>query len=122
MIDKILHVIERDDLSTKDRRREKLHKRAFLCAILRKQEYPLSFIGKLFNRNHATVIHSIKNYIHWSKTNDPLFLEDVQDYKVLLDYYEKYIPEKRDIMDDILRCKDMSMLKVIKRRVENGRY
>ena len=61
MIDKILHVIERDDLSTKDRRREKLHKRAFLCAILRKQEYPLSFIGKLFNRNHATILHAYKS-------------------------------------------------------------
>lgn len=122
MIDKILHVIERDNLATKDRGREKIHKRAFLCAILREQKYPLNYIGKLFNRNHATVIHSIKNYLHWSEIDDPLFLEDIQDYKVFLNYYDKYIPEKRDIMDDVIRCTDMAMLNVIKRRIQNERY
>mgnify|MGYP003108870468 FL=1 len=122
MIDKILHVIERDNLATKDRSRDKLHKRAFLCAILREQKYPFNYIGKLLNRDHSTVIHSIKNYLHWSATEDPLFMEDVQDYKVFLDYYDKYIPEKRDIMDDVMRCTDMAMLKVIKRRIHNERY
>tara|TARA_B100001094_G_scaffold333118_1_gene408731 strand:+ start:3080 stop:3448 length:369 start_codon:yes stop_codon:yes gene_type:complete len=122
MIDKILHVIERDGLDKKHRYREKVHKRAFLCAILRDEQYPLNYIGSLFNRTHATVIHAINNYHQWMKIQDPLFLEDIEDYKVFLDYYDKYIPPKRDIMDDIRRCQDMSMLKVIKRRIENGRY
>tara|TARA_R100001510_G_C7566686_1_gene144711 strand:- start:250 stop:618 length:369 start_codon:yes stop_codon:yes gene_type:complete len=122
MIDKILHVIERDGLKKKDRHREMVHKRAFLFAILREEKYPLNYIGKLFNLHHATVIHGIKNYHQWMKIKDPTFLEDVQDYMVFLDYYDKYIPPKRDIMDDVMRCQDLIMLNVIKKRIQNGRY
>ena len=122
MIESILNLIKEDNLVSRSRKRELVHKRIYLYVILRKNGYTLKEIGDLFQRSHATVIHGINNYKTFKKTGDSLFEADTVPYRTLLEGYN--IPEgfKRDIFEDIKSCKQLRDIEAIKRRIANGNY
>ena len=123
MIDTILEFIERDKLASKSRLRELNHKRVYLYAFLRSNGYKLQEIGNMFNRDHATIIHGIKNYKLFKESKDPLFDADVFEYRNTLDNrYNHSINLKRDIFEDLKSCNQFRDIEVIKRRIENGMY
>jgi chromosomal replication initiation ATPase DnaA len=68
-IERVMQVIEKDGLITKSRYRTFLDRRSYLYAMLNKNGMSLVEIGRLFNKNHATIINGIKKLTHDSKTN-----------------------------------------------------
>jgi len=60
----------RHSLDKPDRSRPKNYKRIIVANVLRREGYTLTEIGKLFKRNHATVINMEKNYAVLSNYSD----------------------------------------------------
>jgi hypothetical protein len=85
MEEKIIEIIAQElgvDITQDCRKREIIEARALYFYIIKKL-YPkmsLQRIGDNLNKNHATVIHSLKNY----------------------PYYEKYNPKLEDVKNNIL--------------------
>jgi len=65
-------IIKKYDLDTKNRSQIKCYQRYFLYKYLRNNGFTLEEIGKLFNRNHDTVIHGINTFCNllYSKNKD----------------------------------------------------
>lgn len=66
MKDRVKEYLTARGLDKPDRHREKNYQRIILAAILRDQGLPLSTIGKMMKRHHATIINMMKNY-EWLK-------------------------------------------------------
>jgi hypothetical protein len=61
-IENVKEVIERYKLATPNRARPLIYMRAILYTKLRDNKWTLQQIGKLFNKDHATVLHGLKCY------------------------------------------------------------
>lgn len=121
-IEKIIELIERDDLASKDRYRDLIYKRSFLYAVLKENGWHLSKIGKLFNRNHATVINALKVYEQFYK-HDKLYDSTIKHYvKELLDEEVEIDEDKPSIYQDIMNCHNTTELMLIKQRILAGKY
>ena len=66
MKDRVKEYLKARGLDKADRHREKNYQRIVLAAILREEGMPLSSIGKIMKRHHATIINMMKNY-EWLK-------------------------------------------------------
>lgn len=73
------------DIIDKKREKEYVYGRHFYCAYV-KEHYvtTLTSIGKTLNRNHATVIHSIREHENLLKAND-------YEYLKLVEHINKYL-------------------------------
>ena len=60
MIDKIKQLIKEHKLDTNSRARSKTYQRAYLYSLLKEEGLNLSQIGRMFNRDHASVIYALK--------------------------------------------------------------
>ena len=118
--DKIKELIKRDKLNSKNRMHEYVYKRAYLMNELRSSGMHLIEIGKMFNRDHATVIHNLRTHEWMTSTNDKLYAECVDEYRFLLDQVDR--ESARDLVTDILKCKSYVTLKIIKSRIKRGVY
>ena len=118
--DKIQELIKRDRLSAKDRTHELVYRRAFLMRELRSTGMTLKEIGKMFKRDHATVLHSLRTHEWMTSTNDKLYLECICEYQFLLDHVDRELA--RDLTTDILKCNSYATLKIIKSRIKRGVY
>ena len=118
--DKIQELIKRDRLSAKDRTHELVYRRAFLMRELRSTGMTLKEIGKMFKRDHATVLHSLRTHEWMTSTNDKLYLECIAEYQFLLDHVDR--ESARDLTIDILKCNSYATLKIIKSRIKRGVY
>lgn len=90
-------------LTTSSRKRELTYKRAYLFNVLKSEGLSLTEIGKIFNRDHATIINGIKIFELFKEdeyfnavtkeeqTMFPLF-KDVAEYKIELELlmYENF--------------------------------
>jgi len=57
------HGVDEKDFKSSSRVRDLVDLRSVYCAVVKDLgDYTLSDIGKSINRNHATVIHAVKNY------------------------------------------------------------
>ena len=131
-IDKVKEVIEKDGLITKSRYRTFLDRRSYLYAMLNKNGMSLVEIGRLFNKNHATIINGIKKHHAYTRYKDELYLHNVKEYreifyepkKINVDLIEK--DEKKyngsQLITDILECKNTTELQDIKRKLLNEEY
>lgn len=59
---KITELIERYELNTSSRKREKVYIRSVLYHFLRSNKMTLDRIGKMFGKNHATILHGLECY------------------------------------------------------------
>lgn len=59
---KITELIERYELNTSSRKREKVYIRSVLYHFLRSNKMTLDRIGKMFSKNHATILHGLECY------------------------------------------------------------
>lgn len=131
-IDKVKEVIAKDGLITKSRYRTFLDRRSYLYAMLNKNGMSLVEIGRLFNKNHATIINGIKKHHAYTRFKDELYLHNVKEYreifyepkKINVDLIEK--DEKKyngsQLITDILECKNTTELQDIKRKLLNEEY
>ncbi len=121
-IEKVKELIQRDNLDSKDRHRDLIYKRSYLYSILRDEGWHLSKIGRLFNRNHATVINALNlhdNYFGKDKIYDRM----IKEY---LTIFGKQITDidydKPTIYQDIMDCHNTTALGIIKQRIKDGYY
>ena len=131
-IERVMQVIERDGLICNSRYRSYLDKRSFIYAMLHKDGYSLVEIGKIFKKNHATIINGIKKHHAYQRFKDELYLHNVKEYreifyepkKIHVDLIEK--DEKKyngtQLISDILECKNTTELQGIKRKLLNEEY
>ncbi len=121
MEDLIKKVIEKDGLKKRNREQHIVHRRIFLFNLLRENGYTYAYIARLFNMNHATVLHGIKRYKELLSLNDVRLQVDteryVQKFKDIEAAVIKYNLEK-----DVRKATTITDLDIIKRRLNNNMY
>ena len=118
-IEQIKELIAKDGLLTKSRNRDIVDRRSYLYYKLKEEGYSLTNIGKLFDKNHATIINGIKKHEFYTMHNDYSYSRNIKHYIELLD--DSYI-KPRSLKDDILRCTNTTELKLIQERIIMGKY
>ena len=119
LIQQIKELIIQDELATKSRQRGRIYKRSYLYAILREEGWNLSDIGKLFNRNHATVINALKIHDgYYGK--DKIYMRYIKQFD---DIFKPAVEVPKDsIFQDIMNCHNTTQLRLIKEKIVNGWY
>lgn len=82
-MDRVKKYIVEEQLDLKSRKREKVYPRWYLFKYLREhyKTMSLEWIGNHFNKDHATVIHGLRNYQLFE--NDELFLKHTEAVRML---------------------------------------
>ena len=70
---KVLDIINDYELIKQDRKANKIYQRSYLYHYLYSKGMTLQEIGKLFKRNHATVLNGLKVYKQMMETNNKGF-------------------------------------------------
>ena len=121
LIERIHEIIETENLRQRTKKPNKVHRRWFIFAYLRKNNYVLREIAELFNMNHATIIHGIRQAQLFEQVKDEMFLIDTLD--LFQEFKNKTIKIKdRDLIQDIMESKNLHDLTKIKRRLQNNVY
>jgi len=76
-----------------------IHRHAFAVACLENTVLPMKQIGKILNRDHATVIHSRKNH-KWNLINDKTY---ARVYNLFTSEIEKTCERYDDQLQELLR-------------------
>jgi len=118
-VEKVNQLIQQDELHLADRYRDKVYKRAYLYSILREEGWHLAKIGRLFKRNHATVINALK--VH------DAFYDHDKIYMRHIKYYDQIFRpvvhvQKDSIFDDVMNCHNTTQLRMIKEKILANRY
>jgi hypothetical protein len=119
IIQQVKDLIQIDRLDSKDRYRDMVYKRSYLYAILRDEGWHLSKIGRLFNRNHATIINALKVHDAFYG-RDKIYMRNVKHYDLI---FRPIIEVQKDtIYDDVMNCHNTTALKIIKDKIMAGAY
>jgi hypothetical protein len=119
IIQQVKELIQIDRLESKDRYRDMVYKRSYLYAILRDEGWHLSKIGRLFNRNHATIINALKVHDAFYG-RDKIYMRNVKHYDLI---FRPIIEVQKDtIYDDVMNCHNTTALKIIKDKIMAGGY
>lgn len=119
-VNNAIRVIEQFELKSNSRKRDKVYQRAFLMAKLRQMGCTLDYIGGLFGKNHATVLHNIENHKYFTKTADLEYRLSIAPVK---ETYKNMNAEiQANIFDDVLTANDYEDLLTIKEKIHNGMY
>lgn len=121
LIERIHEIIKTENLRERTKKPKKVHRRWFIFAYLRKNNYVLREIAELFQMNHATIIHGIKQAKLFEQVKEKMYLMDTQD--LFQEFNNKKIKIKeRNLLKDIMQSKNLYDLTKIKRRLENNVY
>ena len=119
MTEKIERYIIDNQLNNCGRYRELVYKKMYLSSLLRKNGYTFSRIGKLFNKEHSTVLYWMKSHENFIETKDKLY----KDYiKAEVNLFEPSVEIRRDLIKDVLECNNTTQLSMIKNRILKGEY
>lgn len=122
MIDKINKLIQEYDLASKSHKRDKVYLRSYLYSILREDGWIMSDIGKLFNRDHATVINGLKIYEAYYK-KDKVYMRFVRKLEEIFNpTIDDIMVGKDTIFHDIMNCHNTTELRLIKEKIVSGWY
>ena len=121
MFERIKEIIEKEKLNKKCRKRNLIHRRAYLFNLMRKHGVYFREIGEMFNLHHSTVLHGDKMAELHAKNNDQLYLLDTLDLQQEFGNIEIKI-EKRNLIQDIYTCKTMNELSIIQARLNKNQY
>ncbi len=119
IIQQVKELIQKEELATKDRHRDLIYKRSYLYAMLRDEGWHLSKIGRLFNRNHATVINGLKLHDAFYG-HDKVYMRHVKNYDQI--FRTVVNVQKDSIFDDVMNCHNTTQLKMIKDKIVAGGY
>ena len=110
---KVLDLIHKHELMKQDRKAMKVYQRAYLYHYLYSKGMTLQEIGRLFKRNHATVMNGLKVYRHMMDTNNKGFefavikianelkLDNIFEDPLVLDIHEALS------LDDPKKCRNI---------------
>ncbi len=121
LIDKVVYKIRKDKLKHKSRKREFINKRMYLYYLLKEHDYSYTDIGKLFNKNHATIIHGCRQYRDLKNSKDVGLMNDLVEYYSFFEPYELKNIEFR-IADDVGSANSLRELLRIKNRLKRELY
>jgi hypothetical protein len=121
LIKRIHEIIEIENLRERTKKPTKVHRRWFIFAYLRKNNFILREIAELFNMNHATIIHGITQAALFERVKDEMYLIDT------IDLFEEFNNttikiKERNLIDDIMEGKNYHDLAKIKKRLQNNVY
>lgn len=120
-IEQVKEYIESEGLNGRSREQFYVFRRHYLCyALYRTQELTLSEIGKIFNRDHSTVLHSIRK--HEELKNDKLYQKKIESCIQLMSEPLTFSRQKRNIFEDIAKATNYEKLRRIRRWLNEGRY
>lgn len=83
----IISLIAKYDLANTRRKEEEVYKRYYIYYMLSRIGMGSSAIAREFKKDHASVIHGIKQHKKWYKLNDQRYLNAI---KILVDEVEMY--------------------------------
>ena len=123
VVEKVKELIEKDNLISNNRSRGMIYKRAYLYHILRIEGLTLTDSGKLFNRDHATVINALKTHDNYYK-RDKIYDKIVDEYEqIFYPVVKVHVEIPQDsIFEDIMNCHNSTSLKMIKDKIMAGGY
>lgn len=114
-IDEIKQVIIDEGLDKPNRQRDKVYRRFYLAHLLRREKLMLREIGEIFNKTHATIIHSLESHKHWHRVKDEQYLN------CTLDLRERF-PIKITLRQEILKVNNMRELTDLKKKINKFVY
>jgi hypothetical protein len=121
LIERIHEIIETENLRERTKKPNKVHRRWFIFAYLRKNNFIYREIAELFQMNHATIIYGITQAELFEDIKDEMYLIDTKD--LFEEFKNKKIKLKeRNLIQDIIESKNLYDLTKIKRRLENNVY
>jgi hypothetical protein len=118
-------LIKEEELDKPCRNREKLFRRYFVIWFLRENRISLIRIGKMLNKHHATVLHSIEQHERMMKpkTGDDYYKEITKDlHERFLNGYLLNEDNHGDIFQDVMMASSYYHLMMIKKRIQKGYY
>lgn len=119
-VNNAIKVIEHYNLKSKSRKRDFVYKRAYMMAKLKQLGCTFKYVGDLFEKDHATVLHHVRNHNYFISKGDleyRLAIQDVREsYKILNDQIQS------NIFADVLEAKDFEDLLMIKEKIHKGFY
>ena len=128
IIQQVEELILKDNLSSKSRQRDKVYKRSYLYSILIEMGFNLTETGKLFNRDHATVINALKVHDEFYD-KDKVYMRYIKHYDQIFrpvsEIPKQFISvdvQKDSIFDDIINCHNTTELRMIKDKILAGGY
>jgi hypothetical protein len=120
-IEQVKEYIESEGLNGRSREQFYVFRRHYLCyALYRTQELTLGEIGALFNRDHSTVLNSIRK--HEELQNDKLYKKKIESCVQLMAEPLVFSRQKRNIFEDVAKATNYTKLKRIRRWLNEGRY
>lgn len=117
-MEEIIQYIEENNLKRKDRYRHIVYKRYYLSHLLRNNGLTFKEIGKIFNKDHATIMYGIKLHHDFMSINDSIYIELTEQERLKFDT----LNYNYNLLDDIMGCYSMPVLKKIKFRIKNNLY
>jgi hypothetical protein len=102
LIERIKEAIERDNLASENRQQQFHYRRIFLYSLLRKHGVNLSNSGRIFNRNHSTIINGLKIYDQIRK--DPVFLAYIESYHREFSEFYHVNTKTWNLEEEVLSC------------------
>lgn len=119
VVEKIKQIIQEYDLASKSRDRDKVYHRAYFYSLLREEGWHLSKIGRLFNRNHATIINALKIHDNYYG-KDKIYMRYIKQFE---DIFRQSVEVHKDtIFQDIMNCHNTTELRLIKDKIVSGWY
>ena len=83
LLEKVEYLIKRDNLKDNCRKRYLVDKRNYLYFKLREEGYSCVFVGRLFDRHHATIIHGTR--AHENVQNNKDVEHTLKEYKQIIE-------------------------------------
>ena len=117
-MEEIIQYIEENNLKRKDRYRHIVYKRYYLSNLLRNNGLTLDEIGKIFNKDHATIMYGIKIHKDFMSINDSIYIQHTEQERLKFENLD----HKYNLVDDIMNCYTIPVLKKIKFRLRNNLY
>lgn len=115
----IINIIEKYNLKSKSRKQKYVYPRYYLYSVLHyEMGYGWSAIGRIFNKDHATIMNGLKQHELYTKQKDATyfyFLIDVKSELVITEY-------RPSLKEEILKCKNILELDIIKRKITENFY
>jgi len=120
-LEQVKEYIETEELNGRSREQFNVFRRHYLCyALYRTRELTLSEIGRIFNRDHSTVLHSIRK--HEELKNDKFYKKKIESCVQLMEEPLTFSRQKRNIFEDVAKATNYEKLRRIRRWLNEGRY
>lgn len=116
----VLEVIAELKLDKPNRKRQVVHRKIYLMTLLRNNGMKLKPIGKMFNVDYSTVIHSLGRYKDLNRFKDALLGEDTRGLRER--FGEQFSAPVFSIIYDMRNATNPYDFKVIRERLENKVY